>query len=192
MSLFHAGDSTSCFHVASFSSICWNPLMLHQIPDPAPASFPTPPSPKKGMSTGCIVALVLGIIAAFLAVIIFMFAILGGAALKTLNRGKIFEEAAELRIKSDIHSTISIALESYFVAAGRYPTTEQGLAALVEKPTIDPVPERWHAAMDEIPTDAWKRPYKYRCPAERSGHPFDLWSVGKDGIDGTADDMGNW
>jgi len=72
------------------------------------------------------------------------------------------------------------------------PTTEQGLKALVEKPTTEPLPEKWTALMEEVPKDPWGQEYKYRYPAQKSKKPFDVWSVGKDGVDGNEDDIGNW
>jgi general secretion pathway protein G len=127
-----------------------------------------------------------------LVLVLTILAVLMGAAIFSLNRGGFFEGAADQRIKSDLESTVSTALENYFIGAGRYPTTEQGLQALVEKPASAPIPERWHAVMDEIPTDPWKQPYKYRYPAIKSKKSYDLWSVGKDGVDGNEDDIGNW
>jgi general secretion pathway protein G len=127
-----------------------------------------------------------------LVLVLTILAVLMGAAIFSLNRGGFFEGAADQRIKSDLDSTISTGLEAYFIGAGRYPTTEQGLQALVEKPATPPLPDRWHAVLDEIPTDPWKQPYKYRYPATKSKKPYDLWSVGKDGADNSPDDIGNW
>jgi general secretion pathway protein G len=133
---------------------------------------------------------VVGVVVLVAAVAV-VIALLGGAAIVAVNRGKPIEESQTERAKGDIQ-TLSIALDAYSYGAGRYPTTEQGIAVLVDKPTREPVPDRWHRYLKELPTDAWKRPYKYRYPAQRSKEPFDIWSVGRDGIDGTADDMGNW
>lgn len=127
-----------------------------------------------------------------LVLVLTILAVLMGAAIYQLNKGGFFESAADQRIKSDIDSTISIALEAYFIGAGRYPTTEQGLEALVEKPTKAPIPDRWRSYLNEVPTDPWKQPYKYRQPPTKSKAGYDVYSIGKDGADGTADDMGNW
>jgi general secretion pathway protein G len=149
-----------------------NPMVVHPLP-----------KSRRTRSAFTLIELVL---------VLTILAVLMGAAIFSLNRGGFFEGAADQRINSDLNSTISVALESYFVAAGRYPSTEQGLEALVEKPTKAPIPERWHASMDELPTDPWKQPYKYRFPATKSKKPYDLWSIGKDGVDGNEDDVGNW
>jgi general secretion pathway protein G len=96
-----------------------------------------------------------------------------------------------LRVDSDL-AAIGIALQSYESRALRRPTTEQGLIALVEKPTTEPIPERWRSFMEEVPKDPWGQPYKYREPAVSSKKPYDVYSVGADGQDGTQDDIGNW
>jgi general secretion pathway protein G len=126
-----------------------------------------------------------------LVLVLTILALLMGAAVTMLNRGGLIEGAQEDRIKGDIQ-TLSTALDAYSYGAGRHPTTEQGLEALMDKPTKAPVPDRWHRYLNEIPTDPWKQPYKYRYPATKSKDPYDIYSVGKDGQDGTADDMGNW
>ncbi len=71
------------------------------------------------------------------------------------------------------------------------PTTEQGLKALVERPTSEPVPEKWTQLMEVVPKDPWKKPYQYKSPAERSKRKFDLFSLGPDGVE-SEDDIGNW
>ncbi len=73
-----------------------------------------------------------------------------------------------------------------------YPTTEQGLKALAEKPSSPPVPKKWKHYLDEIPKDPWGNPYKYERPGKHYKHKYDVWSMGPDGLDGTEDDIGNW
>ena len=121
--------------------------------------------------------------------------ILVGGSIYMVNQGGLFDTAQETRIDSDIKS-ISTQIEVYMARNGRYPNTEQGIMALVEKPTKDPLPEKWVRLMDEMPSDPWKQPYKYRYPAQKSKKPYDIYSIGKDaqdnqGADGT-DDIGNW
>jgi general secretion pathway protein G len=132
-----------------------------------------------------------------LVLVLTIIAVLMGAAIYTMNKGGFFGTTANTRIQSDIGTAISMGLENYFINAGRYPTTEQGLEALVEKPTKPPVPDRWTAALDEVPLDPWKNPYKYKFPARPgSKKAYDIWSMGPNGIDeqGAAgsDDVGNW
>lgn len=107
-----------------------------------------------------------------------------------LLKGQI-DSAKDTRVDSDLQA-IGLALQSYESRALRMPTTEQGLKALVEKPTIEPIPENYRAFMEDMPKDPWGQEYKYRFPAQKSKKPYDVWSMGADGQDGTEDDMGNW
>ena len=104
----------------------------------------------------------------------------------TLDTGK--EVAAGVTI-----SNLESALLQYQIKAGTYPTTEQGLQALVNRPTVEPVPGRWSACYNaEGLNDPWKRPYRYRFPGEHNRSKPDIYSMGADGVDGTADDIKNW
>ncbi len=79
----------------------------------------------------------------------------------------------------------SIALNAYYLDCGRYPTAEQGLKALWEKPVMEPVPSQWSGPYlnKEVPKDPWGRPYEYQNPGP-SGLPFALRSLGADGAEG--------
>lgn len=83
------------------------------------------------------------------------------------------------------------ALEQFRMDNGFYPTTEQGLRALVEKPEIPPIPKRWHRYLDELPRDGWGNEFVYLSPGQ-SGRPYELFSLGPDGIEGTDDDLSVW
>lgn len=85
---------------------------------------------------------------------------------------------------------IKRALEMYKLDNGTYPTTEQGLKALVEKPKIPPEPKKWKQYLESIPKDAWENEYIYIYPLEN--HPFELKSKGPDGELGTEDDISVW
>jgi general secretion pathway protein G len=89
--------------------------------------------------------------------------------------------------RADFQS-IGSALMTYRINAGHYPSTEQGLKALVERPTIPPLPDDWVQVMTKVPTDPWRNEYRYRCFPEGSPQPFELISNGADGIEGTKDD----
>ena len=86
---------------------------------------------------------------------------------------------------------IKNALEQYKLDNGFYPTTAQGLRALVEKPDIPPIPNNWHRYMEKVPKDAWGHDFIYISPAP-NGKPYDLKSKGPDGIEGTKDDIDIW
>jgi len=89
---------------------------------------------------------------------------------------------------------ISTALDTYKLHNDAYPTTEQGLKALLEKPTIPPIPKNWKSPYYTSKNfiDVWRNPYQYRCPSQHNRPDFDLWSFGPDGKDGTEDDFTNW
>jgi general secretion pathway protein G len=86
---------------------------------------------------------------------------------------------------------LSVALDGYRLDNGSYPTTEQGLAALREKPTRAPIPANWRGPYlrKTVPMDPWGRPYLYRVPGERNPSAFDLESLGRDGkVGGEGED----
>lgn len=111
--------------------------------------------------------------------------ILGGAIAVIGNVG----EGAKLqRVKGDFQS-ISSALRMYKINAGAYPTTGQGLQALVEKPTSTPVPKAWTQLSRAVPEDPWGQPYGYKFPGTKDPSEFELISKGKDLTEGTEDDL---
>ncbi len=85
---------------------------------------------------------------------------------------------------------IKDALEQYKLDNGMYPTTQQGLKALVEKPTTPPVPRRWRQYLDKVPRDGWDREFIYISPGVN--RPYELKSKGADGEEGTEDDIDVW
>lgn len=90
---------------------------------------------------------------------------------------------------------IKSALQIYKLDNYVYPTTEQGLQALVEKPTLEPIPRKWKSGgyVDRVPTDPWGNPYLYLSPGEHG--PFDIYTLGADGVvggEGPNADLGNW
>lgn len=96
--------------------------------------------------------------------------------------------------KGDIRA-ISAALDMYRLDNNRYPTTQQGLEALVEKPSGNPQPRNWNpdGYLKRLPVDPWGNPYQYLSPGTRG--PFDLYSLGADGQQDGTDldaDIGNW
>ena len=78
------------------------------------------------------------------------------------------------------------ALDNYRLDNGAYPTTEQGLSALREKPTRAPAPTNWRGPYlrKDVPLDPWGKPYIYRSPGERNASGYDLMSLGRDGKTG--------
>lgn len=93
---------------------------------------------------------------------------------------------AEIRV-------IGSALDRYEMDNQMFPTTEQGLKALIEKPTSSPVPKDWSGPyLSEDINDPWNLPYQYLYPSQNGRIDYDLWSWGPDGQEGTADDVTNW
>ncbi|MBL4583675.1 MAG: type II secretion system major pseudopilin GspG [Pseudomonadales bacterium] len=98
------------------------------------------------------------------------------------------------KARLDIQAMESI-LNQYRLDNFVYPSTEQGLEALVEKPSGDPEPANWNKSgyIKNLPKDPWKRPYLYLNPGEKG--EFDLYSLGADGQTGGEEanaDIGNW
>jgi len=91
------------------------------------------------------------------------------------------------------------AREMYKIDNARYPTTEQGLEALLTKPTSGPEPRRYppngYVQRRDALNDAWDVPFKYANPGQNNPGRFDLWSLGADeapGGEATDADIGNW
>ena len=106
------------------------------------------------------------------------------------------DEARIQKVKADFKN-IETALKLYKLDNFAYPTTEQGLAALVEKTNIDPVPRNWKEGgyLEKIPEDPWGHPYLYLDPPEFGHGDYDLYSLGADGVtggEGQNADIGNW
>ena len=95
------------------------------------------------------------------------------------------DKAKAVKAKVDI-SAIETSLKMYKLDNGVYPTTEQGLMALIEKPTTEPVPSNWsekgYFEKKKIPQDPWGRPYMYLSPGVHDD--FDIISYGADGAPG--------
>jgi len=107
------------------------------------------------------------------------------------------EEAKKLKARMQIEQ-LEQALKLYYLDNGEYPTTEQGLNALVEKPATEPVPKRWkeggYLEKKKIPADPWGNPFVYISPGVHD-KDFDLVSYGADkeeGGEGKYADTESW
>jgi general secretion pathway protein G len=119
--------------------------------------------------------------------VVTIIALLAGLAIYKLTGAVITAEIAAAR--TDLRAFQS-ALLSYRTIAGSFPSTAQGLQALVTKPEGEPQPIMWRPQFpDGLNTDPWKRDYVYKYPGERKGHGFDIYSLGEDGVAGTNDDI---
>ena len=102
------------------------------------------------------------------------------------------EQARLAAAQADIEGTISLALDLYELDNGCYPTTEQGLEALLTEPESMPLAGNWNGPyLKKRPIDPWGKPYVYRCPGSHNPTYYDLYSYGSDGIEG-EDDIVNW
>ena len=103
------------------------------------------------------------------------------------------DDARVAAAKHDV-ATIQQSLKLYRLDNGRYPTTEQGLQALVAKPQGGPVPSNWRQYLDKLPKDPWGKDYQYLNPGVHG--EVDVFSLGADGApggSGGADaDIGSW
>lgn len=125
--------------------------------------------------------------------IIIAIAILGllaGIAISNLD--VIFGGAQNDIAKSFVNSSMKLPLTSYRMHMGDYPSTAEGLGSLATAPQGKT--DRWRGPYVEgkLPDDPWGRAYKYRYPGQHNKDRYDIWSSGKDGVDGTADDICNW
>lgn len=100
------------------------------------------------------------------------------------------EQARITAARTDI-ARLEAALDAFEVDTGRYPTTEEGLQALVEEP---PGVRGWNGEYIRrgVPLDPWGNPYQYISPGRQNTTSFDLFSFGPDGEEGGGDDIDNW
>ena len=101
------------------------------------------------------------------------------------------EEAKRAAARADIEANIAIALDIFELDNGRYPTTEEGLAALRTKPSGA---DNWNGPYlkKRVPIDPWRNPYIYISPGIHNPEDYDLYSYGPDGAEGGGDDIVNW
>lgn len=137
-------------------------------------SFPSRPNRREAAYTLFEIMLVLGIIA-----------VLVGSAIYLL--GNQVDIAKVQRIDSDAQA-ITTALKTYEMMNYTMPTTAQGLVALVNRPSIEPIPKRWSQYMTAVPIDPWGTPYRYANPGKKNATGFDIYSCGPDRMPDTADD----
>jgi len=125
-----------------------------------------------------------------LMVVVVILAVLAGFVVpKLMDRP---DEARIVKAKQDI-AAIGSALQLYKLDNYNYPTTDQGLEALVTQPSDDPQPKNWKKLLDTLPIDPWGNPYLYLMPGEHG--EFDLYTLGADGMDGGEGvnaTIGNW
>lgn len=117
------------------------------------------------------------------------------AGLAISNSDKIFGQSQEAVARVFVRDSLKTSLVRYRIDLGDYPSTNEGLAALLTAPAGKA--ERWRGPYIEVPgnrvpTDPWGEAYRYRFPGTKNTGGYDLYSIGPDKTDGTEDDVGNW
>jgi len=99
------------------------------------------------------------------------------------------EQARVTAAEADIKANIATGLKLYELDNGGFPSTEEGLSALLSKPGSA---INWNGPyLERKPLDPWGREYQYKYPSEHNAVDYDLYSLGKDGVE-SADDVENW
>lgn len=117
--------------------------------------------------------------------VISIIVVLLGVAINKLGNQVGF--AKGVAVRADINA-IGTQLKLYESVNGFYPTTEQGLQALVTQPSSEPRPSHWYQLFKEIPKDPWGNNYIYLNPGRKNPNGYDLYSAGPDRRADTADD----
>jgi general secretion pathway protein G len=125
-----------------------------------------------------------------LLVVITIIALLG--ALIVPNLFSSVDDARRTAARTDVN-TIMQSLQRYKLDNQRFPNADQGLAALITKPTVNPIPPNWRPYMPKLPNDPWGAPYQYANPGVKG--EVDVFSFGADGKaggEGNDADIGSW
>ena len=107
----------------------------------------------------------------------------------------VLDRADDARVtaaRTDVNNLMQ-AVKLYRLDNQRYPTTQQGLQALVTKPTVGASPPNWKPYLDKLPSDPWGRAYQYSSPGLKG--EVDIYSFGADGViggEGKNADIGSW
>lgn len=125
-------------------------------------------------------------------IVIALVAVLATFTIK--NLGGTLTENQEVAAQTFIDTVLDSTMVQYRINMGNYPTTEQGLQALMKAPSGKE--KKWKGPyLKKEPLDPWGNPYQYKYPGSRNisgANGFDVWSWGPDGKEGGSDDIGNW
>jgi general secretion pathway protein G len=124
-----------------------------------------------------------------IAIVLILSSSVGYIAVQYLDKARIATARSQIE-------TFSVALESYYIDCGRYPSSEQGLSALWQKPSVEPVSQNWSGPYlyKDIPKDPWGNGYEYSVPGQ-NGLPYGIRSFGADGREGGSGndaDINSW
>jgi len=117
------------------------------------------------------------------------------AGLAVSNSDKIFGSSQAAVAKIFVRDSLKTSLVRYRVDMGDFPSTAEGIQALLTAPASKA--GRWQGPYadttgNRLPTDPWGEPYQYRFPGTKNPGSYDLFSKGPDKVEGTEDDLGNW
>jgi general secretion pathway protein G len=102
------------------------------------------------------------------------------------------DDARVTAARTDV-GNLTQALKLYKLDNQRFPTAEQGLQALVARPSAEPVPNNWKSYLDKLPADPWGRPYQYLNPGLKGEVDVMSWGAdGQSGGEGVNADIGSW
>jgi general secretion pathway protein G len=119
--------------------------------------------------------------------VVTIIALLAGLAI--FKMGGVVGVGETAAARADLQS-FRTALIAYKAVAGTFPSTAQGLQALVRRPEGEPKPLMWRKVFDgEVKQDPWRHDFVYKCPGDKNPSSYDLYSVGEDGRPGTDDDI---
>jgi len=115
------------------------------------------------------------------------------AGLAITNVDKIFGSAQVGTVQIFVKESMKTSLTTYRIHLGDYPSTSEGLQALITPPANRA--DRWNGPYiqgGKIPLDPWGEPYQYAYPGTKNKGSYDIWSKGPDKQSGSEDDIGNW
>ena len=131
-------------------------------------------------------------IMAVVVIMALLMGLVGTAVFGQIDKARVETTRAQMK-------QLESALAFYQMDNGRFPTTEQGLGALVAQPTIGPEPRNYrpggYLSAKRLPVDAWGEAFGYESPGTNNPESFDIWSLGADstpGGSGVEGDIGNW
>lgn len=126
--------------------------------------------------------------------ILVVLAIIGLVAGLAISKiGNIYDNAKVTTAQLFVTTSVKLPLNTYKFQMGDYPSTAEGLQALITAPNNNN--GRWrgpYLESNRVPEDPWHEPYQYAYPGSRNKGSFDIWSKGPDRQSGTEDDVGNW
>lgn len=124
-----------------------------------------------------------------LVILVLLLAMVGPRLLGTQKKAYIKNTKAQIGI-------FKTSLDTYAAEVGHYPSSEDGLQALLDPPSDERAAQKWEGPYldtDVLPLDPWDNDYQYEYPPTNNRRDFpDIWSYGPDGEDGTDDDITNW